>query len=97
MKLLYRPAAREDLDSIFDFIAPDSPDRALGFVEQIRTQCLILRDFPDLGRERTDLGPGIRLLPMFGRVVVAYRSLPDAVEVVRVFYGGRDYEALSFD
>lgn len=97
MRLLYRLTAREDLDSIYDVIAPDNPTRALGFVEQIRAQCLILRDFPELGRERTDLGSGIRILPMLGRVVVAYRILPGVVEVVRVFYGGQDYEALYLD
>ena len=34
-KLRYLPAAQDDLISIFDYIAKDSPNRALSFVEKL--------------------------------------------------------------
>lgn len=97
MRLVYRPAARDDLDAIYDFIEPDSPARALSFVQEIRASCRHLLAHPQLGPARDDLGTGIRLYPLRGRVVVAYRAFADRIEVVRVFYGGQDYAALMRD
>lgn len=96
-RLVYRPAALADLDAIYDFIEPDRPNRALRFVADIRDRCRVLTEHPHIGKSRDDLGPGIRILPMLGRVVVAYRIEPDAIEVTRVFYGGQDYEAILRD
>jgi toxin ParE1/3/4 len=96
-RLAYRPAALTDLDAIYDVIEPDNPDRALGFVADIRDRCRVLAEHPHIGRSRNDLGPGIRTLPMLGRVVVAYRITEDAIEITRVFYGGQDYEAILRD
>lgn len=97
LKLTYRPAALTDLDSIYDFIEPENPRRALSFVQDIRARCRTLCAYPQLGITRDDLGEGIQIFPMRGRVVVAYRVTRDAVEVTRVFYGGQDYEAILRD
>lgn len=95
LSLAYRPAAVADLDAIFDFIGADNPARALTFVDQVRGQIRKLCAYPQLGPAREDLGQGIRIFPMLGRVVVAYRVQPEAIEVVRVFYGGQDYQSLQ--
>ena len=50
-----------------------------------------------LWRRPADLGPGIRIAPFEHSAVVAYRVEDDAVEIVNVFYGGRDYEAALLD
>jgi toxin ParE1/3/4 len=92
--LVYRHAALADLDAIYDYIEPDNPRRAASFVQDIRNRCRALCDHPKLGRARDDLSNGIRILPMLGRVVVAYRITPSAILVTRVFYGGQDYEAI---
>lgn len=92
--LRYRPAALADLAAIYDFIEPDSPKRARHFVEDIRTRCRVLRDHPQLGVARPDLGPDIRILPLRNRSIVAYRIAEDAIYLVRVFYGGQDYETI---
>jgi plasmid stabilization system protein ParE len=63
-------------------------------VADIRGRCAALRTHPELGPARDDLGRNIRVLPMLGRVVVAYRVEPDGVTIVRVFYGGQDYAAI---
>jgi toxin ParE1/3/4 len=94
LSLLYRHAALADLDAIYAYIEPDNPRRAASFVQDIRDRCRPLCVHPKLGRARDDLSLGVRILPMFGRVVVAYRITPAAILVTRVFYGGQDYEAV---
>ena len=44
------------------------------------------------GRARDDLQRGVRLLPFERTAVIAYRVLSSEVEVINIFYGGRDYE-----
>jgi toxin ParE1/3/4 len=93
-RLVYRPAALDDLDAIFELIEPDSLVRARHFVDDIWAGCRKLSEYPQLGPARGDLGAGIRVLALRGRVVVAYRVRAEVIEVVRVFYGGQDYEAI---
>lgn len=93
LKVVFRPAAAADLDQIDDFIAQDSPQRAIAFVRRIRDRCATLCDMPERGPARTDLGAGVRLLTYEKRVVIAYRIRSDVVEILRIFYAGRDYQA----
>lgn len=62
--------ADEDLSEIFDFIALDSPKRAVSFVEELaRRAAAILPTFPDNGtRYRSDL----RFLTFSGYVAFMY-------------------------
>ncbi len=94
MRLIFRPQAIEDLRSIHRFIAADNPAAARQHVREIRRRCAILCDHPQAGRARDDFGAGIRTLAMLGNVVVAYRVLPGAVRIARIFYAGQDYEAI---
>jgi len=96
-KLLLRPTAEADLEDIYRYIAERSgnPDTAIGYVRRIREWCEHLLTFPNAGRARDDLRPGVRLTSFERRVVIVYRVLPsDDVEIGRVFYGGRNYEAI---
>jgi toxin ParE1/3/4 len=93
-KLIYRPRAAEDLEAIFQFIARDSPSRALHFVEGIERRCDLLRDAPEQGRARPDLRPGLRVVPYRRSVVITYQITGTLIEVLRIFYGGQDYEAI---
>jgi toxin ParE1/3/4 len=94
LPLRYRPAAIADLDAIFAFIAADSPDRALGYIDDIRAHCRRLGSHPELGVARDDLATGIRVLPIRRRLVIAYRVADDAVVIMRVFSSGQDYEVI---
>jgi toxin ParE1/3/4 len=94
LKLAYRPRAQEDLEAVYRFIAQDSPTRAYSFVERIQKRCELLGDSPEQGRARPDLAPDLRIIPYGRSVVIAYRIVGDTVEVLRVFYGGQDYEAI---
>jgi toxin ParE1/3/4 len=94
LKLVHRPRAQEDLEAIYRFIAQDSPTRAFGFVERIQKRCELLRNSPQQGRARPDLAPDLRIIPYGRSVVIAYRIVENTVEVLRVFYGGQDYETI---
>lgn len=63
-------------------------------MQDIRARCRTLCTYPQLGVVRDDLGKDIHIYPMHGRVVVAYRVTQGVIEVMRVFYGGQDYEAI---
>jgi toxin ParE1/3/4 len=92
--LVFSGPALDDLDEIFDFIAADNPRRARTYMEEIRQACRNLCKTPLIGIERADLRPGLRIFPLWRRVVVAYELPPDELLVLRVFTGGRDYETI---
>ena len=93
-RLVYRPRAAEDLEAIYRFIALDSPTQAFHFIEQIEHRCDLLRDSPEQGRLRPDLRAGLRIVPYGRSVVIAYHVTGDVIEVLRIFYGGQDYETI---
>lgn len=98
-KLTYRPLALEDLDAIFEITGSDYPERGFDFVQAIRARCQrYLIDNPELGPARTDLGDGIRIYPIKAqRAIIAYRITASEIVIIRVFYGGTDYEAILID
>jgi toxin ParE1/3/4 len=86
----FRPTAEADLIEIYDYIAQDSPGNALAFIRRIRAHCEELRDFPERGRRRDDISPGMRIMGFERRVLIAFRLVGRHVEIVRILYGGRD-------
>jgi len=90
----FRPAAVADLDNLYSFIARDNPANAIAFVQRIRRRCMEIADFPEAAPLRDDLRPGLRLLAFERRVVIAYTLADSLVCIGRIFYGGRDIEAL---
>ena len=49
-KLIWSPAARDDLHDIVVFIARDNPNRAMSFGYELISETERLREFPELGR-----------------------------------------------
>ena len=96
-RLVYRPQAEGDLQAIFDFIAIENPRRALSYIGEIREACRSLCDAPMIGMERYDIRPGLRMLALWRRIVVAYELDDEKVRVLRVFSGGQDYHAIMAD
>lgn len=96
LPVFLREEAIADLEEVYDFIVASGgpPEVALAFLQRIRARCAKIGLAPEGGVARPDLGAGIRLVPFEKSAVVAYRVHDDAVEIVNVFYGGRDYAAL---
>lgn len=90
--------ARQDLRSLFRYIARDNPTAAHSFRRKILDKVEQLHSFPESGRvvpERQD--PNIRelIVPPY-RIVYRFRSKADLVEVLRVWHGARgDAELLA--
>jgi len=51
-----------------------------------------LTPFPKRGTRRDDLGPGLRAVGFERRATIVFRVEKDAVDIVRILYGGRDLE-----
>ena len=94
--LFFRPEAEDDLDSLYIYVRGQSgsPERAFGYIARIRSFCEALCDFPERGARRDDLCPGLRIIGFERRAAIAFMFDADAVRIVRIFYGGREYEAL---
>jgi toxin ParE1/3/4 len=95
VEVIYRPEASADLRHIFAVIAELSGSNIIArrFVDRIIARCYRIGDVPRGGRPRDDLSPGLRLVPFERTAVIAYR-VTEVVEILNVFYGGRDYETL---
>ena len=94
LEVRLRSEAVADLESLYDYIAADSPERAIIFLRRIRDRCESLSLWPRAGRARDDLAPGLRLVAFERRVVIAYTLRETHIDVLRVLYRGRDVNAL---
>ena len=94
--LRYLPIAQDDLVSILDWIAQDSPSRAMAFVEAVAKRIGRLESHPSLGRvprnERLKQ-LGYRVLTV-ERYLVFYVPRGHAVEIHRVLHGSRHYDEI---
>ena len=94
--LRYLPIAQDDLISIFDFIAQDSPNRALSFVAKLDQRVSLLERHPSLGRipRHPKLREyGYRVL-IFESYLVFYIVRDQEIEVHRVVHGSRNLDHL---
>ncbi|WP_047685643.1 MULTISPECIES: type II toxin-antitoxin system RelE/ParE family toxin [Xenorhabdus] len=89
MKLSISPLAEYDLEEIGDWIAQDNPVRALSFTKELYQQCLLLAEAPEIYRERSELGKGIRS-STYGRYVIFFQVLDTEVRIERILHGSRD-------
>jgi toxin ParE1/3/4 len=93
-RVIYAPAADEDLVDIAAYIARDKPEAARRWVQTIREKCNSLARNPELGEERTGFGvPGCRSFSV-GNYVVFFRAIPGGIEVARIVHGSRDLRNL---
>jgi toxin ParE1/3/4 len=90
--LLRRPRASADLSEIWEFIAQDNIERADAFIDRIDEKFRALAAQPLMGRERRELGLGIRSLAV-APYVIFYEAISDGVIIVRVLHGARDSQA----
>jgi len=92
-KLIIAEQAIEDLMDIWLYIASDSIRNADRFIDFLYEKCYSLCDVAEIGRERSELLPGIRSLSV-KRYLVFYRVTEDAIDVARIVSGYRDIASL---
>ena len=57
-------------------------------------QCDALADFLMVGQARDDIRPGLRTTGFRRRAVIAFAVTDEVIEILGIYYGGRDYESL---
>jgi plasmid stabilization system protein ParE len=85
-----------DLDAIAEFIAADSPRRAIAFIQEIRAKFALIAREPLLYQLRPDIGEQARLAGV-GNYAILFRIVAGVVRIERVVYGGRELPALFTD
>ena len=92
----FTPEAETDLEAISDYIARENPERALTFIQEVRDRCAALSDFP----ERFPLVARYERRRVrhvtHGKYLIFYRVDPDAVLILHILHGARDYRPLLF-
>jgi len=96
LPLRYLPAAQEDLLGILEWIARDSPARAVTFLDRLDERIARLERQPHLGR--VPRNPKLRTYGYRVLVVdsylVFYVVRRRTIEIHRVIHGSRDLDAL---
>ena len=88
------PTASRDIESILDYLAEKvSIEKAEQILEKINSKLQLLVKFPQIGRRRDELYPGLRSVPL-GDYLIFYRLVSEGIEVMRVVGGYRDLEGL---
>ena len=94
-QVIFAPEARDDLFAVYDWIAAAaSPDTALSYIERIETYCLGFTHAAERGMRRDDVRPGLRIVGFERRVTIAFSVKDDRVTILRIFYGGRNWEEI---
>ena len=94
-RFLFRPQALRDLRELLIYIAKDNPVAAEKMHDCVIETCQILADNPLIAIELEGLSvTGVRRIPVvsYPRYSIFYRIADDQVEIVRLGFGGRDWE-----
>jgi toxin ParE1/3/4 len=85
--------ARQDLRSIYRYIAQDNPHAARRVIEQLQATIHLLARNPHMGLLRSHLQQGLRTFTS-GSYIIFYQPLNTGVNVVHIIHGARDIENL---
>jgi toxin ParE1/3/4 len=89
----FRPLAEADLFALYRHIAADSGHGvAAAYIDRIETACMALETFPERGTRRDDIRPGLRTMGFERHATIVFQVTRAEVVIVRIFYGGQDYE-----
>lgn len=93
-EIILSERAQRQLDELFQTIEAESGiDRAKHFVESIVRYCNGFSTFPERGRRRDDLLPGMRVVGFRRRASIAFVVETKSVVFIGIYYGGRDFES----
>lgn len=95
MRLLYRPAAVEDIEGTADYIEQElkNPPAAQKLKANLIRSITLLKDNPELGMklsDKFDVKSDCRFI-IVNKQIVFYEIQPEHIEIVRVLDGRTDY------
>ena len=89
--------AKDDLREIWYSIASRRDERTADrLVTQILDKCHSHAQFPESGRLREEISPGLRSFPV-RPYMVFFRPFDDAILILRILHGHRDLKRITFD
>jgi toxin ParE1/3/4 len=90
LKVEFSREAALDLEAIGDWIAQENPNRAYSFIEELREDCLTLKDFSERNVvfKKSDLGDLLKR--PYGIYIIFYVVKDDIVNIARILHGARD-------
>lgn len=90
--IVWRQAAIDDLDKIYDYIAEDTPVRAASFAEELVTKAQLLSKNPYVGENKLPNFPDVRIFPHKNYLLI-FKPLDDTegIELLRIIHGTQDY------
>jgi toxin ParE1/3/4 len=92
-QVVFTPEARNDLFEIYDWIAEKAGfQTATSYIERIEAYCLGFELASERGHRRDDISPGLRIVGLERRVTIAFAVDDDRVTILRLFYGGQNWE-----
>lgn len=85
--------ARDDLRSIFDYIAQDSKYYAKNVINNIISKTDLLDEFPEMGRVVPEIGEtNVRELFVYSYRII-YEIMPEDICILAVVHGKRDFSS----
>jgi toxin ParE1/3/4 len=85
--------SKRDFLRLYDWIADAAGESvAEGYIARIEAWCTNLDLASERGRRRDDLRKGLRIAGFERRVTIAFTVDTHQVTILRVFYGGQDWE-----
>ncbi len=92
-RVVFTPEARNDLFEIYDWITEKaSPKIAISYIDRIEAYCLGFELASERGHRCDDISPGLRIVGFERRVTIAFAVDEDRVTILRLFYGGQNWE-----
>ena len=89
LELEVSPEAENDLLEIWLYIAEDQAINADRYLDKLQEKALTLAEFPNLGRDRPELGEGLKSFPV-DRYNLYYQVSESKLILVRVLPADRD-------
>lgn len=89
MKVIWTRKALSRLEEIEDYIAMDSPTRAISFVSELIDQADTLAKFPESGRAVPEDVEHLRRELIYEGYRIIYRAEDTSVYILSVFEGSR--------
>jgi toxin ParE1/3/4 len=91
LQIRRQPKFIDDLTDAYTYLAERNPQAADCLLDDVEALVTLLATFPELGRIRDELRPGVRSFRVrHVHHVLFYRNEGDAIVLLRLLHGARD-------
>lgn len=97
MNVLWSSEALRRLDEIERFIAQDSPQRAIEFIDRLLEKGGSIASFPEMGRVVPEFSRSDIREILVGNYRIVYRTTSSQIVILTVFEGHRAFRVEAFE